>query len=89
MVEEAEGLAAEREQTDRLATAAIAADDDCVPQDPVKPAPKPTPKAVPRSAMTELARPKVRNFSEQVDTEKKRFNPPAKIKVRAVAGRQC
>jgi len=89
MVEEAAGLAEERERTDRLAKEAIAAGDDCVPLDPVKPVAKPKPKAVPRSAMTELARPKVRSFSEQVDTEKKRFKPPAKIKVRAVAGRQC
>lgn len=87
MVEEAPGLAGDPQEIDRLATAALAADDDCVPQEPVKPVAKPKPKAVPRSAMSELARPKVRTFSEQVDVEKKRFKAPAKVRV--VAGRQC
>ena len=89
VVEEAEDLGPGRDEIDRLATQAIAADDDCVPDDPVKPVAKPKPKALPRSAMTELARPKTRSFSEQVDAEKKRFQAPAKIKVRALAGRQC
>lgn len=89
MVEEADDLGAGRDEIDRLATQAIAADDDCVPKDPVKPAARPKPKAVTRSAMSELARPKARSFSEQVDAEKKRFSPPAKIKVRTMAGRQC
>jgi len=88
MVEEAQGLADEKEHIDRLAAEAIGASDDCSPVEPVKPpVAKPKPKAVPRSAMSELARPKVRSFSEQVDVEKKRFQAPAKVRV--VAGRQC
>jgi len=89
MVEEVVEPGANDEEIDRLATQSIAADDDCVPNEPVKPVAKPRPKAVPRSAMSELARPKARNFSEQVETEKKRFSPPAKIRVRTMAGRQC
>ena len=62
------------------AKAVVALDDDCAPL------PEP-PKVIKRAPLGEFAgKPAQRSFSEQIDSAKKRFRPPAVIKA---APRDC
>ena len=64
-------------------TDAVAADDDCVPAPP-----KPRPKPVKRILPDGLSKP-APSFSEQIDVQKKKFRPPAKVVPTTPPARQC
>jgi hypothetical protein len=63
---------------------AVAKDEDCEPAPP----PKPKPKPVKRILSDALTRPSG-SFTEQIDAQKKKFKPPAKVKPAPVPARQC
>jgi hypothetical protein len=63
---------------------ALTKDDDCVPE----PVAKPKPKPVKRILSDGVGKP-TGSFSEQIDVQKKKFKPPAKVVPKAVGARQC
>jgi VCBS repeat-containing protein len=64
------------------AAAVLSAADDC------EPAPKPKPKPIKRILPAPLVRP-APSFSEQLDVQKKKFRPPAKVAPKLPPARQC
>jgi fimbrial isopeptide formation D2 family protein/uncharacterized repeat protein (TIGR01451 family) len=61
---------------------ALKVDDDCEP--PPKPKPKPVKRILPDAAVRPAP-----SFSEQLDVQKKKFRPPAKVVPKTPPARQC